>query len=45
MFLAVPDDITRKLSPRVHALIWYTIRPPFMGHVDSMHPERRLQRP
>ena len=45
MFLAVPDDITRKLLPRVCALMGYSIHPPFMGHVDSMHPERRLQRP
>ena len=45
MFLAVPDDITRKLSPRVRVLMGYSIHPPFMGHVDSMHPERRLQRP
>jgi ectoine hydroxylase-related dioxygenase (phytanoyl-CoA dioxygenase family) len=45
MFLAVPDGITRSLSPRVRALMGYSIHPPFMGHVDSMHPERRLKRP
>jgi ectoine hydroxylase-related dioxygenase (phytanoyl-CoA dioxygenase family) len=45
MFLAVPAEITRNLSPRVRALMGYSIHPPFMGHVDSMHPERRLQRP
>jgi len=45
MFLAVSDDITRKLSPRVRALMGCSIHPPFMGHVDSMHPELRLQRP
>ncbi|MBT3535118.1 MAG: phytanoyl-CoA dioxygenase family protein, partial [Rhodospirillaceae bacterium] len=45
MFLAVPRDITESLSPRVRALMGYSIHPPFMGHVDSMHPERRLKRP
>ena len=43
MFLAVPEDITRKLSPRVRALMGYSIHPPFMGHVDSMHPEKHLR--
>ncbi len=43
MFLAVPKEITENLSPRVRALMGYSIHPPFMGHVDSMHPERRLR--
>ncbi len=45
MFLAVPDDITRSLSQRVRALMGYSIHPPFMGHVDSVHPEKYLKRP
>ena len=45
MFLAVPPDITKTLSPRVRELMGYSIHPPFMGHVNSMHPERRLQQP
>jgi ectoine hydroxylase-related dioxygenase (phytanoyl-CoA dioxygenase family) len=45
MILAVPDDITQSLSPRIQALMGYSIHPPFMGHVDSMHPERLLRQP
>ena len=43
MMLAVPRDITRQLSPKVRALMGYSIHPPFMGHIDSMHPERILR--
>ncbi len=42
MMLAVSPEITRELSPKVRALMGYSIHPPFMGHVDSMHPERLL---
>ena len=42
MMAAVPRHITRQLSPRVRALMGYSIHPPFMGHIDSMHPERIL---
>ena len=45
MMLAVPMEITRQLSPRVRQLMGYSIHPPFMGHIDSMHPERLLRRP
>ena len=45
MILAVPPDIAQSLSPRIQALMGYSIHPPFMGHVDSMHPERLLRRP
>ncbi|MDE0944591.1 MAG: phytanoyl-CoA dioxygenase family protein [Alphaproteobacteria bacterium] len=43
MMLAVPMEITRTLSPRIQALMGYSIHPPFMGHIDSMHPDRLLQ--
>ncbi len=45
MMLAVPAHIARGLPPRVRALMGYSIHPPFMGHVDSMHPERLLRLP
>lgn len=45
MMLAVPPETTRTLSPRVRALMGYSIHPPFMGHVDSQHPEKTLRRP
>lgn len=45
MMLAVPRDITRTLSPRVRKLMGYSIHPPFMGHIDSRHPEKVLRRP
>lgn len=40
--LAVPRDETRKLSPRIQALLGYSIHPPFMGHVAGIHPARLL---
>ncbi|MBT3331182.1 MAG: phytanoyl-CoA dioxygenase family protein [Rhodospirillaceae bacterium] len=44
MMLAVPPETTRTFSTRVQALMGYSIHPPFMGHIDSMHPERLLQK-
>jgi ectoine hydroxylase-related dioxygenase (phytanoyl-CoA dioxygenase family) len=40
--LAVPPEQVRALamSPRVRALLGYSIHPPFMGHVGGIHPER-----
>lgn len=40
--LAVPPAEARKLSPRVQALLGYSIHPPFMGHVGGLHPARLL---
>jgi ectoine hydroxylase-related dioxygenase (phytanoyl-CoA dioxygenase family) len=42
--LAVPPDQVREMSPRVRALLGYSIHPPFMGHVGGLHPERLLPR-
>lgn len=42
--LAVPSDQVREMSPRVRALLGYSIHPPFMGHVGGLHPERLLAR-
>lgn len=40
--LAVPPSRARTLSPRVQALLGYSIHPPFMGHVGGVHPARLL---
>jgi ectoine hydroxylase-related dioxygenase (phytanoyl-CoA dioxygenase family) len=42
--LAVPPELVREMSPRVRALLGYSIHPPFMGHVGGLHPERLLAR-
>jgi ectoine hydroxylase-related dioxygenase (phytanoyl-CoA dioxygenase family) len=44
MALAIPADIAGNLPERARELIGYSIHPPFMGHVDGLHP-RRLLRP
>jgi len=43
MCLAVPPEIADKLPERVRELIGYSIHPPFMGHVDGLHPKRLLR--
>ena len=43
MWLAVPPEIADKLPERVRELIGYSIHPPFMGHVDGLHPKRLLR--
>ena len=40
--LAIPPARVRDLSPRVQALLGYSIHPPFMGHVGGIHPRRLL---
>jgi ectoine hydroxylase-related dioxygenase (phytanoyl-CoA dioxygenase family) len=40
--LAIPPGRVRELSPRVQALLGYSIHPPFMGHVGGIHPRRLL---
>ena len=42
--LAIPPERARHLSERVQALLGYSIHPPFMGHVDGIHPRRLLER-
>jgi ectoine hydroxylase-related dioxygenase (phytanoyl-CoA dioxygenase family) len=42
--LAVPPAQARALSPRVQALLGYSVHPPFMGHVGGVHPARLLDR-
>jgi hypothetical protein len=36
----VPRETVRALRPTLQSLIGYSIYPPFMGMVDSMHPKR-----
>ncbi|WP_306014933.1 phytanoyl-CoA dioxygenase family protein [Oceanicaulis sp. MMSF_3324] len=42
MSLAVPPDIVRTLDAPLPSLLGYQIHPPFMGHVNGMHPNRLL---
>jgi ectoine hydroxylase-related dioxygenase (phytanoyl-CoA dioxygenase family) len=38
--LIVPPDAARRCSPRMRAMLGYSIHPPFIGQVDGMHPLR-----
>jgi ectoine hydroxylase-related dioxygenase (phytanoyl-CoA dioxygenase family) len=38
--LIAPPEAARKMSPRMRAMIGYSIHPPFLGQVDGMHPLR-----
>lgn len=43
MVLSVPPEKAALLSPRVQALLGYSVRSPgFMGYVDGMHPKRLI---
>jgi ectoine hydroxylase-related dioxygenase (phytanoyl-CoA dioxygenase family) len=42
MVLAVPPDIAASYSEKVQQLLGYSIHPPFMGHVNGLHPKRTL---
>jgi ectoine hydroxylase-related dioxygenase (phytanoyl-CoA dioxygenase family) len=41
--LSVPRVRARAMSPRVQQLLGYSIHPPFMGHVNGLHPRRLLE--
>lgn len=41
-FLAVPAEKVAHMSPRVQAMLGYSIHPPFMGQVTARHPLRTL---
>ncbi len=41
--LSVPRERARAMSPRVQQLLGYSIHPPFMGHVNGLHPRRLLE--
>ena len=40
--LIVPPDAARACSDRMRAMLGYSIHPPFLGHVDGMHPLRLI---
>jgi ectoine hydroxylase-related dioxygenase (phytanoyl-CoA dioxygenase family) len=42
-FLEVPREVVRTLRPALQSLLGYSVYPPFMGMVDSMHPKRVLE--
>ncbi|MEL6857424.1 MAG: phytanoyl-CoA dioxygenase family protein [Pseudomonadota bacterium] len=42
-FLELSKDTVRDLSPKLQALIGYSVYPPFMGMVDGKHPLRALE--
>jgi ectoine hydroxylase-related dioxygenase (phytanoyl-CoA dioxygenase family) len=41
--LSIPREQARAMSPRVQALLGYSVHPPFMGHANGMHPRRVLE--
>jgi ectoine hydroxylase-related dioxygenase (phytanoyl-CoA dioxygenase family) len=41
--LSIPREQARALSPRVQALLGYSVHPPFMGHANGLHPRRVLE--
>ncbi|HEX4881835.1 MAG TPA: phytanoyl-CoA dioxygenase family protein [Porticoccaceae bacterium] len=43
-FLTVPREQARAMSPRLQALLGYSIHPPFMGHAAGRHPLKLLAR-
>jgi ectoine hydroxylase-related dioxygenase (phytanoyl-CoA dioxygenase family) len=42
-FLGVPAERARAMSPRLQALLGYSIWPPFMGQVTASHPQKTLR--
>jgi len=42
--LAIAAERVRRMPERVQALLGYSIHPPFMGHVEGVHPRRLLER-
>jgi len=42
--MSIPAERTRHMSPRLQAMLGYSIYPPFMGHVRGIHPRRLLER-
>jgi ectoine hydroxylase-related dioxygenase (phytanoyl-CoA dioxygenase family) len=42
-FLSIPGDKVAAMSDRVQQLLGYSIHPPFMGHVNGVHPKKVLR--
>jgi ectoine hydroxylase-related dioxygenase (phytanoyl-CoA dioxygenase family) len=43
MLLSVPPETVAAYPPRVQQLLGYNIHPPFMGHVNGVHPMKTLK--
>lgn len=41
--LSVPRERARAMSPRLRAMLGYSVHPPFMGQVAARHPEKTLE--
>ncbi len=41
-FLAVPREVVRDMSPKLQALLGYSVHPPFIGQVSGSHPLKAL---
>jgi ectoine hydroxylase-related dioxygenase (phytanoyl-CoA dioxygenase family) len=41
--LSVPRATAAAMSPRLQALLGYSVHPPFMGHQNGLHPRRVLE--
>lgn len=39
-FFGLPPSLARKMSPRLQAMLGYSVVPPFMGHVSASHPSK-----
>ena len=39
-FFGLPPAIARNMSPRLQAMLGYSVVPPFMGHVSASHPRK-----
>lgn len=42
MSLAIPIETVRQLADPLPSLLGYQVHPPFMGHVNGMHPRRLI---
>lgn len=42
MMQAVPPELAAQYPERVQQLLGYSIHPPFMGHINGLHPNRTL---
>lgn len=39
-FFGLPPALARNMSPRLQAMLGYSVVPPFMGHVSASHPSK-----
>jgi len=41
--LVVPFDQLFTVDPKIRSLLGYSIHPPFVGHVDGLHPLKAIE--